>query len=120
MPVVLPRGKYEYQQLPMGLCNSPDILQEKMSIPMADLEYVRAYIDDLLILRQGSLLDHLQNLHIVLPCLEQAGLNINAKIQFFVQDQLEYLGYWITRQDIQSSQKKLEAIQAIPMPIKKR
>ena len=24
-------GKYEYQQLPMGLCNSPDIFQEKMN-----------------------------------------------------------------------------------------
>jgi hypothetical protein len=24
-------GKYEYQRLPMGLCNSPDIFQEKMN-----------------------------------------------------------------------------------------
>ena len=29
--VVLPWGKYEYMRLPMGLCNSPDIFQEKMS-----------------------------------------------------------------------------------------
>ena len=29
--IVLPWGKYEYQRLPMGLCNSPDIFQEKMS-----------------------------------------------------------------------------------------
>jgi hypothetical protein len=29
--IVLPWGKYEYQKLPMGLCNSPDIFQEKMS-----------------------------------------------------------------------------------------
>ena len=28
--IVLPFGKYEYQRLPMGLCNSPDIFQEKM------------------------------------------------------------------------------------------
>ena len=46
--IVLPWGEYEYQRLPMGLCNSPDIFQEKMSILMGDLEYVRAYIDDLL------------------------------------------------------------------------
>lgn len=25
--IVLPFGKYEYQRLPMGLCNSPDMLQ---------------------------------------------------------------------------------------------
>lgn len=29
--IVLPFGKFEYQRLPMGLCNSPDIFQEKMS-----------------------------------------------------------------------------------------
>ena len=27
--IVLPWGKFEYQKLPMGLCNSPDIFQEK-------------------------------------------------------------------------------------------
>ena len=29
--IVLPWGKYEYQKLSMGLCNSPDIFQEKMN-----------------------------------------------------------------------------------------
>ena len=38
--IVLPWGKYEYQALPMGLCNSPDIFQERMSSLMQDLEYV--------------------------------------------------------------------------------
>ena len=27
--ILLPWGKYEYQKLFMGLCNSPDIFQEK-------------------------------------------------------------------------------------------
>jgi len=48
--IVLPWGKYEYLRLPMGLCNSPDIFQEKMSELMQGLEYIRVYIDDLLIL----------------------------------------------------------------------
>ena len=30
--IVLPWGKYEYQVLPMGLSNSPDIFQEKVSL----------------------------------------------------------------------------------------
>jgi hypothetical protein len=47
--IVLPWGKYEYLRLPMGLCNSPDIFQEKISELMAGLEFCRAYIDDLLI-----------------------------------------------------------------------
>ena len=44
--IVLPWGKYEYQKLPMGLCNSPDIFQEKMGELFNDLECVRTYIDD--------------------------------------------------------------------------
>ena len=43
--VVLPWGKYEYLKLPMGLCNSPDIFQEKMIELMEGLEFVRAYLD---------------------------------------------------------------------------
>jgi len=60
--IVLPWGKYEYQRLPMGLCNSPDIFQEKMSTLMQDLENVRAYIDDLLLLTSGDWKDHLEQL----------------------------------------------------------
>ena len=60
--IVLPFGKFEYQRLPMGLCNSPDIFQEKISVLMDGLEFVRAYIDDLLCLTTGSYEDHLEKL----------------------------------------------------------
>jgi len=49
--------KYEYQKLPIGLCNSLDIFQQKEEDLMADLEFVRPYIDDLI----GSWTCHLQN-----------------------------------------------------------
>ena len=68
----LPFGKYEYQRLPMGLCNSPDIFQEKMSELMEGLEYVRAYIDDVLALTTGSWDDHLEKLEEVLKRLADA------------------------------------------------
>jgi hypothetical protein len=48
--IVLPYGNNKYQRLPMGLCNSPDIFQEQMSTLIEDLEFCRAYIDDLLVL----------------------------------------------------------------------
>ena len=64
--IVLPWGKYEYLKLPIGLANSPDIFQEKMGDLFADLETVRAYIDDLLVLTKGSWEDHLSELDKVL------------------------------------------------------
>ena len=52
--VMLPWGKYESLRLPMSLCNSPDIFQEKMSELMAGLEFAQAYLDDLLIISRGT------------------------------------------------------------------
>ena len=37
--VILPWEKYEYLRLPMGLCNSPHIFQEKISDLMQGLEF---------------------------------------------------------------------------------
>ena len=59
---VLPWVNYKYQKLPMGLCNSPDIFQEKMNKLFMGLDYVRAYIDDLLVISKGSFEDHVKNL----------------------------------------------------------
>jgi Reverse transcriptase (RNA-dependent DNA polymerase) len=118
--IVLPWGKYKYQCLPMGLCNSPDIFQEKMICLMADLEYVREYIYDLLIITKGTYLAHLQKLATALTWLQQAGLKVNANKSWFAQEELEYLGYWITRNRIQPAQEKVAAIQNISAPTKKR
>lgn len=114
--IVMPWGKYEYQRLPMGLCNSPDIFQEHMSELMLDLEYVRTYIDDLLIFTKGTFEDHLDKLQTVLRRLRKAGLKVNAGKSFFAKIELEYLGYWITRQGIQPLPKKVEAIKNIAPP----
>ncbi len=114
--IVLPFGKYEYQRVPMGLCNSPDIFQEKMSELMDGLEFVRTYIDDLLCLTKGSFEDHLTKLEQVFIRLSQAGLKINANKSFFARPELEYLGYWITREGIQPMKSKVEAIMRLAPP----
>ena len=49
----------------MGIAGSPDIFQEKMSELMEPLEFVRAYLDDLLCISKLSLEDHLDKLEVV-------------------------------------------------------
>eukprot|EP00804_Cyclotella_cryptica_P016431 CCRYP_004682-RA/>CCRYP_004682-RA protein AED:0.44 eAED:0.44 QI:6/-1/0/1/-1/0/1/0/81 len=46
--IIFPWGKYSYLRLPMCIAGSPDIFQSKMMELVATLEFVRAYIDDLL------------------------------------------------------------------------
>ena len=114
--VVLLWGKYEYLKLPMGLCNSPDIFQEKMGDLFADLETVRAYIDDLLVITKGNWYDHLAMLETVLRRLLEAGLKVNVNKSFFSKHELQYLGYWISRQGIQPLKSKVDAILKIAPP----
>ena len=114
--IVLPWGKYEYLRLPMGLCNSPDIFQEKMSELMVGLEFARAYIDDLLIVSKGNFETHLDHLEQVLTRLAEAGLKINASKSSFCCDELEYLGYLINREGVRPTLKKVEAISQIATP----
>ncbi len=59
-------GKYSYKWLPMGIAGSPDIFQGKMSELMESLEFIRAYLDDLLCISKLSLEDHLEKLEVVL------------------------------------------------------
>ncbi len=62
----------------MGFGGSADIFQAQMMELMASLKFVRANIDDLLIITRGILDDHLKKLETVLIRLCDAGLNVNA------------------------------------------
>ena len=100
----------------MGLCNSPDIFQAYMGELLGDLEHVRAYIDDLLIISKGTYEDHLEKLEEVFKRLQEAGVKVNAVKSAFMQTELEYLGYWITRQGVQPMPNKVKAIHNIAPP----
>jgi hypothetical protein len=64
--IIFPWGKYSYKRLPTDIAGSPDIFQEKMSELMESLEFVRAYLDNLLCISKLSLEDHLEKLEVVL------------------------------------------------------
>ena len=83
---------------------------------MATLEYVRACIDDLLIISNDSFEDHLDNLEVVLKRFQKAGLKVNAAKSTFGVHECEYLGYVLTREGIKPQTKKIKAIFAINPP----
>ena len=114
--IVTPWGKYQYLRLPMGVNVSPDVFQEKMSSLMQDLEYVRTYLDDLLIISNGSFEEHLQQLGRVLQRLRRAGLKINAEKSSFFAPEIEYLGYLLTKDGIKPVQKKIQAVLDLQPP----
>jgi hypothetical protein len=104
--IIFPFGKYSYLRLPMGASGSADIFQAEMMDLMETLEYVQAYIDDLLCITRGSLEDHLDKLEEVLTRLYDAGLKVNAAKSFFCTHEIKYLGYMLTRGDSNPRSKK--------------
>ncbi len=114
--IIIPWGKCSYNTPPMGIAGSPVIFQEKMSELMETLEYVRAYLDNLLCISKLSLEDHLEKLEEVLWQLWDAGLKVNAAKLTFCTLEIEYLGYVLTRDGIKPQSNKVQAILAINPP----
>jgi hypothetical protein len=100
----------------MGIAGSPDIFQGKMSELMESLEYVQAYLDDLLCISKLSLEDHLEKLEEVLRQLRDAGQKVNATKLTFCALEIEYLGYVFTRDGTKPQSNKVQAILAIKPP----
>jgi hypothetical protein len=83
---------------------------------METLEYVRAYLDNLLVITRGTLEDHLDKLREVLRRLRDAELKVNADKSSFCTHGIEYLGYILTREGIKPQPKKVQAILALNPP----
>ena len=66
----------------MGLCNSPDIFQEKTNKSYEGLDYVRTYIDDLLLNSNKFLEDHTKKLDKILSKLKSAGFKVHGEKSF--------------------------------------
>jgi hypothetical protein len=111
--IVFPCGKYKYNRLPMGIK-----IAWIISKLVQDMEYFKTYLDDLLILTNRSFKDHLLKLEMILARLSTVGMTVNISKSKFFAEQIEYLGYWITRQGIQPIRNKVEmnAILNIKVP----
>ena len=100
----------------MGLCNSPDILQENITELFVSLEIVGVYIDDILHVTKGSWKEHLTFLEEMFTCLQKAGIKVNASKSCFGPHKFDYFGYHFTRDWVMPIPKKVEAIQALEVP----
>jgi putative transposase len=104
----------------MGIKNSPEIFQAVINDLLGDLEFVQVYLDDILITSDGTFQDHLKKLDIIFKRLEHANFRANLHKCFFAQEELEYLGHWLTRRGLQPQPKKVEAILRLTPPKTKR
>ena len=117
---MLPFGLYRYKRMAMGLSISPDFFQEKLSQLFSDLPYIKIYLDDLLIFSNGTYEDHLKKVHEVLRRLHEKNLAVNARKSYWAVDEVDYLGFRLTRQGVKPQAKKIAALMNMEAPRNKR
>jgi hypothetical protein len=78
--ILMEYGKIQIQTLTHGYqdCLDPDVFQNIMSKLVQDMEYVKTYLDDLLILTNSSFKDHQLKLEMVLARLSTTGMRVNV------------------------------------------
>ena len=72
-----------------------------------DLQFVRAYLDDLLIISCNIYEDHLDKLGNVLQRLQEKGSRINAPTSTFATNEIDYLGYILTQKKVHHKNKNI-------------
>ena len=113
------KGLYHFTRLPYGIASAPSIFQQIMDQILPKLPGVVCYLDDILVTGKDKR-EHLNNLEAVLQKLSEHNLRIKSSKCKFMQKSVEYLGQVVSTEDIQTSQRKVEAIQSLTPPKDRR
>ena len=77
---------------------------------------MRAYIDKPLILITGDWIDYLQDMELLINKTKEKGLKCNIEKYFFGHTEMEYLGFWVTRNCVQPINRKVEGMKNMDPP----
>jgi hypothetical protein len=101
--------------MPFGLRNAGQSFQRFIDSLFRDLDYVYAYLDDILI-ASNSKKTHERHVHTVLQRLSQAGLVLNVSKCEYAQNEVTFLGHRVNESGIAPTHERVEAIVDFPRP----
>ncbi|GBG66956.1 hypothetical protein CBR_g74644 [Chara braunii] len=109
-------GHFEWVVMPFGLTNATTTFQAIMTTEFRDMldRFVLIYLDDILVYSR-TLEEHMAHLRAVSDRLRTKYKANRAKCEF-AQQELEYLGHFVTPQGIRPLADKIKAIQDWPEP----
>ncbi|XP_026467877.1 uncharacterized protein LOC113371470 [Ctenocephalides felis] len=115
---VCAQGQYEYNRMPFGYCNSPNVFIRYVSDIfrrfIVNCEVI-VYMDDLLIATE-TIEENIEVLRRVLKVISRNKLELKLSKCSFVFKSIDYLGYHIDVNGIRPSDANIEAIVDIPIP----
>lgn len=110
-------GKFEFTRLPFGLKNGPSIFQRALDDILRNHIGKRCYIyiDDIIIFGEGEE-QHFENLEQVFKTLENANMKVQLEKCKFLQSEVEFLGFIISKSGIKANPDKVKTIANFPLP----
>ena len=111
------RALYEWNVLPMGLCNAPSTFSRLLEFTMAGLRWESCvlYLDDLIV--YGSTWkEHLERLRAVFQRLKEANLKLNGSKCLLARKEIPFLGFVVSAEGIATAPDKIRALMNMPNP----
>ncbi|GFT76778.1 retrovirus-related Pol polyprotein from transposon opus [Trichonephila clavipes] len=109
-------GTFAFLRMPFGLSEAAPNFQRAIDIILNPVgRFVLVYMDDVII-TSPSFKDHLDHLTQVFTLLRDAGLTLNKEKCHFARDKLKYLGLIISKEGIETDNKKIRAITEMKPP----
>lgn len=113
--ITTPFGLFEFVRTPFGLRNAGQTFQRFIDEVIRGLDFVFAYIDDLLI-ASSSPEEHEAHLELLFQRLQQYGLTLNQAKCTFGTSEVRFLGHQIDAQGIRPLEDKVCDITDFPVP----
>nr|VZI09766.1 unnamed protein product [Spirometra erinaceieuropaei] len=113
--VTTPFGLFEFTRMPFGLRNATQTFQRFIDQVLRGLDFVYAYIDDLLVASSDAA-EHEIHLRQLFERLDPFGVVTNAAKCEFGVPSLIFLGHEVNSDGIKSVPEKVSAISAFPVP----
>ena len=110
-------GKYEFCRLPFGLKNAPSIFQRAIDDVLREQigKSCLVYIDDVIIYSKNED-DHITHIDWVLTRLLEANMRVSVDKSKFFKTNVQYLGFRVSINGIQTSPEKIETMKKYPQP----
>lgn len=112
-----PTGHYEYRVMPFGLVNAPAVFQALINDVLREMlnKFVFVYLDDILIF-SCNYQEHIQHVRQVLSQLLKHSLFVKLEKSEFHVSSTPFLGFIVSKGNIQMDPGKVRAVQEWPQP----
>ena len=111
------QGLFEYNVLPMGLCNSPGVFMALMNDTFREYldKFVLVFLDDIIVY-SDTLEDHERHLRLALQRLRDQRLCAKLSKSALCQTEVEFLGHYVGRDGLRVMEDKIDAVSDWPVP----